>query len=411
MNLPVGIDAMSFYTSRYYLDLQTLAYARNIEPSKFYIDLGQRKMAIAPPDEDIVTLAANAAANVLTITQNQDKSTVSDIALLLFATESGVDASKAAGMYIHKLLNLPFNCRVVELKQACYSATAGLQLALPFLRQNPHKRVLLIASDVARYALSSAAESSQGCGAVAMLLAAHPQLLMIEPESGVCTKEVMDFWRPNYCDVALVDGGLSCDAYLKMLQTAWQEYQVLSGRTFNSHKHFCYHTPIPKLVERAHRRLAKLNGRKVLSTADIETHIGASLIYGREIGNVYTGSLYLSIVSLLENTATDLTGCRIGLYSYGSGSEAEYFSGVVVDNYRNATTQRLQQLHRDLLAKRQELSCVDYENFHRFKLPQNGEDFLVPQHKTGNYRLEALKQHKRIYKQNTSQSISSITTH
>ena len=32
------------------------------------------------------------------------------------------------------LLNLPARCRVVELKQACYSGTAAFQLALPFLR-------------------------------------------------------------------------------------------------------------------------------------------------------------------------------------------------------------------------------------------------------------------------------------
>jgi hypothetical protein len=32
--LPVGIDAMSFYTSQYYLDLKDLALARQIDPSR-----------------------------------------------------------------------------------------------------------------------------------------------------------------------------------------------------------------------------------------------------------------------------------------------------------------------------------------------------------------------------------------
>ena len=63
-----------------------------------------------------------------------------DIEMLLFATESGIDQSKAAGIYVHELLGLPARCRVVELKQACYSGTAALQLALPFLRENPRKK-------------------------------------------------------------------------------------------------------------------------------------------------------------------------------------------------------------------------------------------------------------------------------
>ena len=47
-----------------------------------------------------------------------------DVDLLLFSTESGIDQSKAAGIYVHRLLNLSSNCRTVELKQACYSGTA-----------------------------------------------------------------------------------------------------------------------------------------------------------------------------------------------------------------------------------------------------------------------------------------------
>lgn len=387
-----GIDALSFYTSNYYLDLQTLAAARNIAVDKFYNDLGQKKIAISPPGEDIVTLATNAAVNLFSSLQIDKR----DIALLLFATESGADCSKAAGMYLHQFLSLPAHCRVVELKQACYSATAGLQLAMPFLRQNPDKKVLLIAADVARYELFSAAESSQGCGAVAMLLAANPRLLAIEEGSGVCAREVMDFWRPNYRDSALVDGALSCEAYLKMLKETWRDYRQISGRDFTQHDYFCYHTPVPKLVESAHRSLLKMNACKDVNGAMLEQQVSASLLYGREIGNIYTGSLYLSIASLLENSAADLGGKRLGLYSYGSGSVAEYFSAIVAHEYRSRLTT---DLHRALLAQRAELSYRDYEDFYAFKLPQDGSNFVVsPQYKTGCCRLEKLEQHKRIYK-------------
>jgi len=136
--IKVGIDTLAIYTSRYALDLGVLAKARGIDPEKYYVGLGQKMMSVSPPGEDIVTMAANAAKQAL---QGIDSN---EIEMLLFATESGIDQSKAAGIYVHSLLNLPTHCRVVELKQACYGATAALQLALPFLQANPDKKILLI---------------------------------------------------------------------------------------------------------------------------------------------------------------------------------------------------------------------------------------------------------------------------
>ena len=165
MSFSVGIDAIRFYTSHYYLDLKTLAESRSVDVDKFYVGLGQHKMAVVAPDEDVVTMAADAGLRVLEAVPD-----INEIEMLLFATESSIDQSKAAGLFVHQLLGLPSRCRVIELKQACYSATAGLQLAFHFLRCHPDKKVWLIASDVARYGLKSVGESSQGGGAVAMEL-------------------------------------------------------------------------------------------------------------------------------------------------------------------------------------------------------------------------------------------------
>jgi len=383
-----GIDAISFYTSNYYIDLKTLASARSIDYLKFYDDLGQKKMAVVPPNEDVVTLAANA---VETLLKNED---VANIEMVLFATETGVDLSKSAATYIHKLFNLPKRCRVVELKQACYSATFGLQMGLVWLAQNPGKKVLLIAADIARYEFNTAAESSQGCGAAAMLLSANPRLLEIEPIAGFCTKETMDFWRPNYSDVALVDGRLSCETYMRFAEETWQQYAALTGRKFTDHDRFCYHSPVAKLVERTHKKLARVNGIKNISEEEMDYQIGQSLIYSREIGNCYTASLYLGILSLLENVTTDISGKLIGLYSYGSGSSGEFFAARVVNNYQ---TRLLRDHHRAMLAARLELTFAEYEEFYSFKLPIDGSCLKLFAWQTGKFRLQALEQHQRIY--------------
>lgn len=390
--LKFGIDTLSFYTSHYALDLARLAEVRGVDPDKYFVGLGQRKMAVPAPDEDIVTMAA-AAAQAATHGIN-----LNSIEMLLFATESGIDQSKAAGIYVHDLLGLPERCRVVELKQACYSATFALQLALPFLRQYPDKKVLLIASDIARYGLDTPGESSQGCGAVAMILSANPRMVAFDPEYGVVTENVMDFWRPNYADAAFVEGKYSSKLYLHMLEKTWHQYHTLTKRHFADHDYYCYHVPVPRLVEKAHQHLAKICGVDKLSDTLLQEHIGCSLEYGRQIGNSYTASLYVGLASLLDLTPEDLSGKRIGFYSYGSGCVAEFFSGVIQPGYKKMLNTAQHQM---LLASRVALTYPEYTAFYSFKYPQDGSLCEIPSYQIGPFRLVAIRDHRRIYEKST----------
>lgn len=395
--IKVGIDKIAIYTSRYALDLATLANARGIDAEKYHTGLGQYTMAVPPPGEDIVTMAANAAKQAL---RGVD---VSDIEMLLFATESSCDLSKAMGIYVHRLLELPSRCRIVELKQACYSATAGIQLALPFLRENPTKKVLVIASDIARYGLNTTGESSQGAASVAMLLSANPNILAIEPHYGVITDDVMDFWRPIYLHEALVEGKYSSKLYLTMLEKTWAQYTALSQREFKDHAYFCYHTPVPRLVEKAHQHLMKVTQTQ-LTDEIIAEQIQPSLMYGRKLGNGYSASLYVTLASLLDNANHDLSNKRIGFYSYGSGCVAEFFSGVVQPNYQASLHT---DYHANLLVNRHTLSYDEYETFFNFPYTENGDTQEIPEYDTGLYRIARLSEHKRIYEKVQLHSVSS----
>lgn len=386
--MKVGIDAIGFYIPHYYLDLATLAKTRNVPVDKFYVGLGQKKMSIPPPDEDIISMAANSAQRVL---KYEDKN---NIDTLMFATESGLDYAKGAGIYLHKLLKLPSQCRVIELKQACYASTAGIQMALSMLYQNPQRKILVIASDIARYGLNTPGEPSQGAGAVTMLLSVEPRLIAIEPESGFYAEDVMDFWRPYYRDEVIVNGKYSCDLYMRVLDKVWQSYSELSGRQFSDHDYFCYHVSVPRLVEKAHKRLVKHACCEELTDIELEQGVGNSLLYGREIGNSYTAALYISLLSLLETVDKDLTNHRIGFYSYGAGCVGEYFSVIVQPKYREMLDIKY---HQNLLTNRQSLSYQEYEQFYNFKLPVDGSLLTISKHKTGQFRLAAINDHKRIY--------------
>jgi hydroxymethylglutaryl-CoA synthase len=383
-----GIDKATFYCPHYYLKLDTLAKSRGIDPERFRTGLGQEQMAVTPPDEGVVTMAANAAYRLI---EGEDKQ---QIKMLLFATESGIDQSKSAGIFVHQLLGLSKQCRVVELKQACYSATVGIRMALNHIKCNPDEKVLVIASDIARYGLNTGGESSQGGGAVAMLLSANPRLVSIEDATGICVEDAMDFWRPNYRDEALVDGKLSCALYLKLLKETWKDYSANSNNSYGDIQHFCYHTPLPSLAEKAHHKLAINNNRRGVSKEELNAEIANSLKYSKKIGNCYSASLYLGLLSLLDNHSSDMSGDRIGFYSYGSGATAEFFSAVVCDTYREVL---FKDEHAKQIQNRTELTQEQYEKFYNFKLPTDGGKFIIPQHNTGHYRLSSIDQHKRVY--------------
>ncbi len=289
----VGIESFAMYTSHYYLDLKTLAAQRGEDPAKYLVGIGQERMAAPPPDEDTVTLAANAAAAAL------EGIDAERIDTLLLATESGVDHSKAAAAYVHGLLGLPKNMRVIELKQACYAGAGGLMLALPYLRQHPEQKVLLVAADIARYGLGAAGEPTQGAGAAAMVLSAEPRILSFDMESGLYTADEMDFWRPVYRDEALVDGKYSVKVYLRALHEAWEHYLRRGGRRFEEFYRFVYHLPFAKMGEKAHAHLLKHAGG-ASAEGDWLKQIADGVVYQRTVGNSYAASVFIALLSLLE---------------------------------------------------------------------------------------------------------------
>ena len=385
-DLAIGIHDLSVATSQYVLTHATLAAHNGSDVARYHTGIGQRSMSVPAVDEDIVTMAAAAAAPIIA------RHGADQLRTIVFATESSVDQAKAAGIHVHSLLSLPSATRVVELKQACYSGTAALQFAIGLVHRDPTQQVLVIASDVSKYDIGSPGESTQGAAAVAMLVSAEPAVLHIEDSSGVFTADIMDFWRPNYRTTALVDGYESISAYLTATEGAWKDYTERGGRSLEEFSAFCYHQPFTKMAYKAHRHLLQHCGEDV-DAAGIERAIGHTTAYNAVIGNSYTASMYLGLAALLDN-ADDLTGRTVGFLSYGSGSVAEFFAGTVVPGYRSHLRS---DLSREAIERRRDIDYAKYRELHEHSFPVDGGDYELPVETTGPYRLAGLFGHKRVY--------------
>jgi hydroxymethylglutaryl-CoA synthase len=314
---------------------------------------------------------------------------------LFFATESSIDQSKAAGLFVHGLLGLPNRCRVIELKQACYSATFALRMAQQFVMNNPNSRILVLASDIARYELGSPAEPTQGAGAVAILVSSNPELLTLDPEAGIYADDVMDFWRPNYRSAAVVEGKTSTRVYLQAVQQTWAHYHELTGRSLYDFDRCCFHTPFTNMAAKAYQQLQKIQTDPAPEgSVCFDRTVAPSLRYNRITGNTYSASLYESFTSLLDHDPEDLSGKNVSFFSYGSGCTAEFFSGTITPGYSQHI---FKDSHFDLLEDRIPLTVQQYEDMFNLAVPTDGWSYRFGRYRTGAFRFAGMHKHKRIY--------------
>ncbi|MGT2887415.1 hydroxymethylglutaryl-CoA synthase [Streptococcus didelphis] len=388
--MKIGIDKIGFATSQYVLKMKDLAEARHVDPEKYSKGLMLDAISITPITEDIVTLAATASQEIL---DDNDKATID---MVILATESSIDQSKAASIYVHHLLDIQPFARSIEMKEACYSATAALDYAKLHVGMHPQSKVLVIASDIARYGIASSGEPTQGAGSIAMLVKADPRILILNHDNLAQTRDIMDFWRPNYSSTPCVNGIFSTKQYLDSLMTTWQEYQLKNKVSLKDFSAFCLHIPFPKL---ALKGLTKIMDSSLTHEQKdkLQEAFDTSIIYSKQVGNIYTGSLYLSLLSLLENSRALKAGDKIGMFSYGSGAVSEIFSLELVPGYHNM----LKENRFDSLANRKVLSVAEYEEL--FYEEPNLDSFGNASFKdylSGAYCLTAINQHQRIYQKN-----------
>ena len=86
--MKIGIDKIGFAMPKYFLNIEDLAVSRGENPIKFTKGLLQKEMSVATINEDIISLGASAAYEILDETDKQK------IDMIIFATESSIDQSK-----------------------------------------------------------------------------------------------------------------------------------------------------------------------------------------------------------------------------------------------------------------------------------------------------------------------------
>lgn len=395
--MKIGIDKIGMYVPLNYVELKDLAIERNVDPDKWMIGLGQEKMAIVPIDQDVVSMGANACNSILS---EEDKKCIDQI---IFATESGLDYSKSCATYIHELLEIQPFARSYEIKQACYSATASIQIACDYVKLHPDRKVLVISSDISKYGLNTPGEATQGAGAIAILISSNPKIMEIGDYSVAYTCSGYDFWRPNQLDYPEVNGKQSTELYMGVFVEVIKEFINRYPHKLKNIKSILFHLPFARMGKKALDKLERLiRDDELTESQELKKAIlrwndmyNNSTIYAKQVGNIYTGSLYMALISLLLNNERINEGDEFGFFSYGSGSVAELFIGKTVKGFREYTN--LERFTRHI-ERRKKLTVEEYEKeyFHESVNEVKNIDNTSMNHEIGFY-LEKVENNKRYY--------------
>lgn len=452
--MTVGIDAIDYYFPHIYLPISALADARSIEYAKLNKGLGLTNMAVTDVNEDVATMAANAVIKLI----KQKGLNLNEIGRIYLGTESALDAAKPTASYILQMVEKAFevdfgkralkNCDVVDLTFACIGGVDAMLNSLDWIRCGKNRKAIVVAADNAKYELGSGGEYTQGAGAVALLLSENPAIMTLEPEVGVATESVSDFFKPRrsykkadllkqaaqllgqnitdedlnqllennnsefwgqpsteveiHKDEPVFDGPYSNDCYTSRITEALAHLQSqTSVNVLSDWSQLIFHLPyayqgrrmiIPLWVDwmienNQQEVLEKETGMAIPTkestdwnafikacskTATYKAFVSKSIEKGErassEIGNMYTASIFMSLLSFLTAAAEEdieLEGKTIGFFSYGSGSKSKVFQGIVQKNWKN-TIMKLPLF--DELKNRTAIDFSAYENLHNGKL-------------------------------------------
>ncbi|CAM8997178.1 unnamed protein product [Rhodiola kirilowii] len=363
----VGILAMEIYFPPTCIQQEVLEAHDGASKGKYTIGLGQDCMAFCSEVEDVISMSLTAVSSLLEKYGVDPK----QIGRLEVGSETVIDKSKSIKTFLMQIFEETGNTDIegVDSTNACYGGTAALFNCVNWVESNSWdgRYGLVVCTDSAVYA-EGPARPTGGAAAIAMLIGPDAPIAFESKLRASHMSHAYDFYKPNLAsEYPVVDGKLSQTCYLMALDSCYErfcaKYEKLEGKQFsvNDASYFVFHSPYNKLVQKSFARLlfndylrdassidksakekfapyATLTGDESYQSRDLEkaaqqvskpfydAKVQPGTLIPKQVGNMYTASLYAAFASLLHNKSNSLAGQTVVMFSYGSGLSATMFS-------------------------------------------------------------------------------------
>ncbi|PKA46220.1 Hydroxymethylglutaryl-CoA synthase [Apostasia shenzhenica] len=363
----VGILAMDIYFPPTCVQQESLEAYDGASKGKYTIGLGQDCMAFCTELEDVISMSLTVVTSLLEKYHIDPK----QIGRLEVGSETVIDKSKSIKTWLMKIFEECGNTDIegVDSTNACYGGTAALFNCVNWVESSSWdgRYGLVVCTDSAVYA-EGPARPTGGAAAIAMLIGPHAPISFESKYKGTHMAHVYDFYKPILAsEYPVVDGKLSQTCYLMAVDSCYMrycnKYEKFEKKPFSiSDAHFfAFHSPYNKLVQKSFARLyfndflrnsslvdkdakdklepfAQLTGDESYQNRDLEKasqqvskllydeKVQPSTLLPKQVGNMYTASLYAAFASVIHNKHSTLDGQRVVMFSYGSGLASTMFS-------------------------------------------------------------------------------------
>ncbi|KAK4243874.1 hydroxymethylglutaryl-coenzyme A synthase C terminal-domain-containing protein [Corynascus novoguineensis] len=445
----VGIKAMEIYVPTQCLSQSIFEEHQGVSSGKYTIGLGLKYMSYCTDREDVCSLALTAVSSLLHKYNIEPKS----IGRLEVSTESPIDKAKSIKSVLTTLFEPSGNTSLegIDTIHACYGGTNALFNAVNWVesRSWDGRDAIVVTSDIALYK-EHASRPTGGAGAVAMLIGPNAPLALDPTLRGIYMTHTYDFYKPDMkVEFPVVNGRESLIGYtraldechknlLERLDASRSKCQVNNGtsapKVLDLFDYMAFHTPNCKLVSKSYGRLKyddclfstdetewegipaelrSLSYQDSLQSKELEKVLVAltrdkfrervepCIAAPSRCGNMYTSSLYCSLISLISNI--DLAAARgktIGLFSYGSGAASALF-GIKITGDLSDMVHKIDLMNR--LEKRHVATPEEYEKACNRREKAYGAKNFKPAGDTasllpGTYYLESIDdEYRRTY--------------
>ncbi|KAF2852845.1 hydroxymethylglutaryl-CoA synthase [Plenodomus tracheiphilus IPT5] len=388
----IGIKAIELYFPSQCVDQAELEKFDGVSQGKYTIGLGQTKMSFCDDREDMYSLALTAVSSLFRKYSVDPK----NIGRLEVGTETLLDKSKSVKSVLMQLFEASGNYNVegVDTVNACYGGTNALFNSVNWIESSAWdgRDAVVVAGDIALYKKGNARPTG-GAGCVAMLVGPNAPIVMDAGLRGSYIRHAYDFYKPDFTsEYPIVDGHFSVRCYIEAVDACYKAYNAReetlksqqTGNGTNGHSdgqespldrfdYMAFHAPTCKLVSKSYARLlyndylvnpsnpifaevpaelrdldyaTSITDKTVektfmaLAKKRFASRVQPSIQVPTQCGNMYCGSVYGSLCSLIANISSqDLQGKTIGLFSYGSGLASSLFSFKVNGSTENIAKQ------------------------------------------------------------------------
>lgn len=311
------------------------------------------------------------------------------IGRLEVGTETILDKSKSCKSVLMQLFEPSGNTNIegVDTFNACYGGTNAVFNAINWIESSAWdgRDAIVVAADIALYDKGNARPTG-GAGGVALLIGANAPIVFDPGMRGSYMRHTYDFYKADLAkEFPFVNGHFSTRCYTEALDGCYKAYyarraileaaanattkQDSRKSSIDIFDHVVFHSPTCKTVVKAYARMlyndylsdpenpafrsvpAELKAIKYeesLANKSIETYfmgltkerfnarVQPSLKVANLCGNMYCGSVYAALISLLCGVGSEkLQGKKIGIFSYGGGLASSLFSVTVKGDINN----------------------------------------------------------------------------